>query len=66
MTHGCHDRPEYREVLPVQDGWFLDGTTRTPRMVAMKFRMERSCQYTHTDAGKADAGCDGCRWRAGA
>lgn len=62
--NGCHNRPEYRAVQPMQDGWYLDGTTRTPRMVAVLHRMAKDCQYTLSDLGRVDSGCVGCKWRA--
>lgn len=63
-TYGCRNRPEYRAVVVVQDGWYLDGTTRVPRMAAVPFRQSPDCQYTHSELGRADAGCIGCKWRA--
>ncbi len=62
--YGCHNRPPFRTVTPVQDGWWLDGTTRTPKLVAMPFRMNPACQYTHTELGQADVRCHECRHRA--
>ena len=44
----------------------MDGYTRTPRMVPMPFRMEPTCQYTHSDLGQADTRCAGCTWRKSA
>jgi hypothetical protein len=64
MSYGCHSRAPYMRILPAQDGHYLDGTTRTPRMVSMPFRMEPTCQYTHTTLGAADKRCTGCKWRA--
>lgn len=61
--NGCHNRAPYRESVPVQDGWFMDGVTRAPRMVASKFRMSPDCNYTHTELGQRDERCAGCRWR---
>lgn len=63
MSYGCHNRPPFRAVLPVQDGWFLDGVTRVPRMVPAPFRMATDCQYTKTALGQADKGCVGCKHR---
>lgn len=65
MTNGCHNRGWFRTILPVQDGWYMDGATRVPRMVGSPFRMARDCQYTKTALGQADPGCVGCRWRSG-
>jgi hypothetical protein len=64
MSHGCFDRAPYAPVIPAQDGWYMDGYTRTPRMVPMPFRMSPTCNYTHTDLGAADKRCTGCTWRA--
>ena len=54
--NGCHDRKPFKESVPVQDGHFMDGVTRTPRMVSSPFRMARDCQYTKTTLGQADKG----------
>jgi len=62
--NGCHDRKPFKESVPVQDGHFMDGVTRTPRMVSSPFRMAKACQYTLTELGKVDKGCTGCKWRA--
>ena len=62
--NGCHNRPTFRAVMPVQDGHYLDGTTRTPRMVASVFRMAPDCQYTLSALGRVDSGCTDCKWRA--
>lgn len=65
MTHyACHDHAPYLTRIPMQDGYFLDGVTRTARMVSVPQVMARDCQFTHTELGKADSRCDGCRWRA--
>lgn len=63
MTYGCYNRSEYRTVQPMQDGWYMDGVTRTPRLVAVPHRMAKDCQYTHTTLGQNDARCVGCKWR---
>lgn len=61
--NGCHNRAPFRTTLVVQDGWFMDGVTRVPRMVAAPFRMAPDCRYTHTELGQADTGCTDCRHR---
>lgn len=66
MPHlnGCHNRPALgSSVVPIQDGWFMDGVTRAPRMKALRFALSPECQYTDSPAGLVDRGCDGCRWR---
>jgi hypothetical protein len=63
VTYGCYNRPAYREVSPAQDGYYLDGVTRTPRLTAVRHVLSRDCQYTHSALGQADAGCQGCKHR---
>ena len=62
--NGCHNRPPFREGIPVQDGYWLDGRTRTPRMAWAPFRMARDCQYSNDQlVGAKDPRCSGCRWK---
>lgn len=61
MTNGCHNRPAYRTGVVVQDGWYMDGYTRVPKMVQVPFKMSHECQYTKSDLGKADPACQGCK-----
>ena len=61
MTHGCHNRPTFREWHMAQDGYTLsrqDADTRRPRMVKVMHTMTRDCQYTKQNP--TDAGCTGC------
>lgn len=62
--NGCHNRAPLRRTIVVQDGWFMDGVTRVPKMVAVPDPMTKDCHYTHTNLGQADTGCEGCRHRA--
>lgn len=59
--NGCHNHKPFRTSYPAQDGWFMDGVTRTPKMVPVKFRMAPDCQYTKTALGAADKRCEGCK-----
>ena len=61
--NGCHNRPEYRPSTLVQDGWIAVDDILIAKTTDIPFRMETLCQYTHTDLGKQDRGCDGCKWR---
>lgn len=63
MSYGCHNRREYKAKLMVQDGWWIDGESRVPKIRQIPFTMTRECQYTHTDLGQADDRCIGCRHR---
>jgi len=62
--YGCHNRKPFRTSTPVQDGWFMDGVTRVAKMISVPFRMSPNCQYTHTELGKVDPKCNGCKWKA--
>lgn len=62
--YGCFDRPPLRTQVVVQAGFFMDGVTRTPRMVSTPNPMTKDCQYTHTTIGQADAKCQGCKHKA--
>jgi hypothetical protein len=64
MTYGCKDRAPYLSSIPAADGHYMDGYTRTPRMVPMPFRMAQGCEYTKSELGQADTRCHGCTWRA--
>lgn len=64
MAYGCMNRPAFRAVQPVQDGYYADGTTRTPRMADVRFVMSPTCQYTLSELGQADTGCAGCKHRS--
>lgn len=59
--YACHDRPEFRTRLKVQDGHFDDGHQRIPRMVAIPFVMAKDCQYTNTELGQKDPRCEACK-----
>lgn len=61
--YACHNRREFKPYAVVQDGWFMDGVTRTPKMVAVPFRLTPGCVYRTSDLGQADPRCTGCRWR---
>ena len=58
-VNGCHNRAPYKQTLQVQDGW-VDGKRN---MVTIPFAMSNDCQYRHTELGKADVACNGCRWK---
>jgi hypothetical protein len=64
MKYGCFNRPPLgTRPMPMQDGWYIDGVTRTPRLVPLPFRMRPECVYSQD---KADQKCTGCKWRAAA
>ncbi len=63
MSYGCHNRREYMTSVIVQDGWWMDGQSRTAKMVAKPFSMTKDCQYTKSELGQSDTRCTGCRHR---
>ena len=63
--YGCFSRAPLRSGDPVQDGWFIDGVTKVPKLVGLPFRMKRDCQYTLDPlVGSQDQRCTGCRWKS--
>ena len=58
-VYGCFDRQPYKPLTKVQDGW-VNGK---PLYRWIEFRMEPTCQYRHTDLGKQDERCEGCKWK---
>ena len=47
MTYGCHNRNEYTAAVVVQDGWMMENSNLSPRMVFSPFRMECDYQCTY-------------------
>lgn len=64
--NGCHSRNEYKEKLLVQDGYHEysgEVLARVAKMIEIPFRMSRECEYTKSDLGRMDKGCEGCKWK---
>ena len=66
--NGCHNRADYKPSYLAHDGYYDSEPgmplARIPRMVEVPFTMSPDCQYTQSDLGRVDAGCNGCKWRA--
>ena len=63
--YACHNRKPYAETIRMQDGWGAEsGPSRHPVMREVPFVMAKDCNFTHTDLGKEDQRCNGCKWRA--
>ena len=60
ISYRCFNHRPFRDTMMVQDGYYMTGDTRIPKMVKVPFRMSRECEYSKTDLGKADARCVGC------
>ena len=52
-TYGCHNRAPFKPLVHSRQFG-----------LAFPFRMNPDCQYTHTDLGRVDAKCSGCKHRA--
>ena len=63
MSYGCHNRPAFKRSHFAQDGWWIDGVQRIPKLTIVPFRMAEDCRYTLTDLGQADKVCQGCKHR---
>lgn len=62
--NSCHNRAPFKPWLMVQNGWYMDGFTRAPRMETFPFRNTVACVYSADPLiGSKDAGCAGCRWK---
>ena len=63
MTYGCHNRPDYKPILMVQDGYSQSkptATSRLDKMVEIPFTMSQDCQFTKSNLGKTDPKCNNC------
>ena len=60
MSYGCHNRP------PLGEPRMVPGINKHGRdcYELVPHAMTRECQYTHSQAGRVDPQCEGCRWRA--
>ena len=65
--YGCLNRRDSVASYPVQDGWYMDGHTRTPRMVSQpNFSYGKPCEFTQfqltpeSPANRDDVRCAGC------
>lgn len=60
--NGCHNREPMRRVQFLHYVDSFQGKVYA-RVVKLPFRNSTDCQYTLSDLGQADKGCDGCKWR---
>lgn len=55
QLRGCHNRPDYRTEVQVQDGWTVDGRRN---IGVVPHAMTKDCRYSlHNDHQR----CAGCR-----
>jgi len=63
MSHGCHNRPPFRDWHHAQDGYWPmskpEAGTRLPRIVQVPHRNTTDCQYTKLNP--TDQACQGCK-----
>ncbi len=64
MTCALKNRGEFKSFTVVADGYFMDGVTRAPRMVAMPFRMSPDCEFQKSDIYQYPD-CIGCSLKTG-
>jgi len=60
--YGCWNRAPLRTQVIVQSGWWMDGVSRTARMVSIPDPMTKDCQYSKDKTD--DAGCIGCKHKS--
>lgn len=60
MTCALKNRGPFKKEMVIQDGWYMDGYTRTPRMVSSPFRMAQDCQFQKDDKYNLPD-CVGCK-----
>jgi len=73
MKPNCHNRPDYRDTVTVQNGWrdalVFDAITggnietRVPNMIEIPFTMSKECQQLKAPFGEAYIhgwNCEGC------
>ncbi len=61
--NGCFDRAPFKPHRG-RDGYWCDGQTLTIKAVTIPQTMEKACQYTLSQLGAVDKGCDGCKHRS--
>ena len=63
--YGCHNRNPLKDAATVPDGWGEMAPFVQARItVSVPDLMSKDCRYTHTDLGRVDAKCSGCKHRA--
>ena len=65
MAYQCHDRAPYAINIPMRDSIRVHGLMVTHGTRHVPHAMKKDCQYQYTELGKADNGCNGCKWRDG-
>ena len=64
MSYGCYDRAPFRPDFKAADTVTFQNGIVAPTVVTVPFRMAPDCQYTHTELGRSDPRCQGCKWRS--
>jgi len=66
MTYGCKNRAPFPSLIPIPAVYHLNVSGHRVLAEADEMRpypFARDCQYTKTDLGQADKGCNDCTWR---
>lgn len=54
-NYGCHNRPPFLPIVRVE---------KAGQVAQWPFAMSPDCNYTHTDLGRVDPRCEGCKHKA--
>lgn len=65
-VYGCHNREPLRDTAVAQDGWHPVNwhDTKARREITIPAPMSKDCKYTHSEQGRTDPKCQGCKHRA--
>lgn len=61
MAYGCKDRPPFKTEQVLHG---MDSQTGFYIRTVVPFRNSPDCNFTHTELGKKDPGCTGCKHKA--
>jgi len=60
MRNGCHDHEPYKDSFTTVG---VDSKTGINKTFTIPNPNTKDCNYTHTELGKLDKGCIGCKWK---
>jgi len=60
LLNGCHNHAPYKDSF---GGYAVDSKTSEIKFFKVPNQNTKECQYQHTELGKADKGCEQCKWK---
>lgn len=66
MKNGCFDRKPFPGLVPMPTYYTINIQGHEVICDAVEmvpFVFAKECQYTKTELGRSDKGCEGCKWR---